>query len=269
LAVSIDNVHRSFGGECESGDIAPYVLLPTSARQAEKASKYLETARKVAEHYEFSIYTGEFAGAPVSVCSTGIGGMSVSIAMEELARLGAETFLHVGLATPLATDVEAAIGLLTIAQGAVRLDGTSDDYARPEYPAIADFEVVMAAVAATEALQLPYRLGIVASGLPTPSWSSRLSRQETHPAQHLWTQAGVFGGSGEEATIFVQASLFGLRAGSVTIYPTIAAGEELHPEVEESVLEAGLEALHVLALWDLQKRAAGVDHIVPSPLLLK
>jgi uridine phosphorylase len=266
VAASIDNVHRNFGGECHPGDIAPYVLLPTSAQQVETAVKYLAAARKVAEHYEFLIYTGEFAGVPVTLCSTGIGGMSVSIAMEELARLGAETFLHVGLADPFENDVDASLGLLTIARGAVRLDGTSNDYARPEYPALANFEVVMAVVAAAEQLQLPYRLGIVASGPPAPPRFKRSFPQETLPDQQAWVQAGVFGGSGEEPTIFVQASLYGFRAGSVSVYPTAPARDDYDSGVVERVLETALEAIRVLASWDLQRQARGDAHIVPRHL---
>lgn len=252
------HVHYNFGGECQPGDIAPYVLLPTAAHQVEKAAAHMKNARKLTHHYEFLVYTGEHGGIPLSVCSTGMGGMSVSIAIEELARLGAQTLLQVGLAEPL--PGEPPTGGLMIAKGAARFDGTSHDYVRPEFPALAHFEVVMAAIAAAEHLHQAYRVGIVASlaSAPRPREDGAegihsILDERTKPMREALHQAGVQGGSGEEATVFIQSALYGFRAGAISA----------RPDEEDSLLATGLETLRVLGEWDRRKAAAKVPHTVP------
>lgn len=252
------HVHYNFGGECQPGDIAPYVLLPTAVHQVEKAVASMENTRKLTHHYEFLVYTGEYAGVPLSVCSTGMGGMSVSIAIEELARLGAQTLLQVGLAEPL--PEEPPTGGLMIAKGAVRFDGTSLDYVRPEFPALAHFEVVMAAIAAAEHLHQAYRVGIVASlaSAPRPREDGAqrvhsILDERTRPMRQALQQAGVQGGSGEEATVLVQSALYGFRAGAISA----------RPDEEDNLIATGLETMRVLGAWDRRKAEEGIPHTVP------
>lgn len=255
-----DYVHSGFGGVCTPEDIAPYVLLPTTAAWAAQAAALLDEARLVTEHYEFLIYTGRLAGVPITVCSTGLGGMSVSIAIEELARLGAGTFVAVGARGEHADGLRA--GEVVVATGAVRLDGTSQDYVRPEYPAAAHFEVVMASLAAAEARGLPCQAGIVASvatgevpeqaGLRPFLQAHQQSLAERLRAAHVWW------GGGQEATLFVQASLYRLRAGALVAYspdgspPSVMAG-----------LGLGLDTLRTLANWDAHKHCTGQRYVVP------
>jgi len=253
-----EHVHYNFGGECQPGDIAPYVLLPTVPHQVEKAVADMEIARKLTHHYEFLVYTGEYAGVPMSVCSTGLGGMSVSIAIEELARLGAQTFLQMGLAEPLPD--EPPTGGLMIAKGAARFDGTSLDYVRPEFPALAHFEVVMAAVAAAEHLHQAYRVGIVASLASSPrpredgaEGVHTILDERTKPMREALHQAGVQGGSGEEATVLVQSAIYGFRAGAISA----------RPDEEDSLIATGLETMRVLGEWDRRKAEDNLPHMVP------
>jgi len=87
------NVHDRFGGQASPGDVAPYVLVPGNKQRVEQFAAQWEKSRLIADHYEFILYSGEYAGFPISACSTGIGGTSVAIAIEQLAELGAQTFL--------------------------------------------------------------------------------------------------------------------------------------------------------------------------------
>jgi len=268
LTTPREYVHSNFGGEVQPADIAPYLLLPTDAGQVEKIVARWDTARRVTHHYEYLIYTGQYGGLPVSACSTGLGGMSVSIAVEELAKLGARTFLHVGIADPLADD--ATPGDLIIATGAARFDGTSHDYARPEFPALAHFELVMAAIAAAEQAGALYHVGPVASlassgPRPTGRFAHFLTEQ-TAPLRQAMRQAGLFGGSGEEATLLVQAALYGFRAGAVVVRPPDQAPPAFDPTLDETALAVGLDALRMLWAWDQAAERRHLAHIVPTPI---
>ncbi|MBN1267788.1 MAG: hypothetical protein JXA25_20020 [Anaerolineales bacterium] len=261
------SVHSNFGGECFPGDIAPYVLLPTDAHHVEMLVEEWEQARKVTHHYEYLIYTGTYRGVPVSACSTGMGGMSVAIAIEELAPLGAQTFLQLGLSS--IPDTVSSYGDILVATGAVRYDGTSLDYVRPEYPAAAHFELVMAAAAAAEHLSLPYRIGIVSSMASTGSEIGtglyRFLHEQTKPIHRMLDKAGILGGSGEEATLFIQSAIYGFRAGSVNGYPfNEDKNIEDFQKVEMDVVTCGLESIAVLAEWDRKKKESCVPYLTPE-----
>lgn len=250
----IRHVHAKFGGECSPEDISPYVLLPTAAHQVEKIAAHWEEARKVARHYEFLIYSGKYRGVPLSACSTGIGGASLATAIEELARLGAHTFIHAGLANP--PIGETAPGDLTIATGAVRFDSSSHGYVRPEYPALAHYKIVQAAISAAEHNQVPYHVGVVASfaasGLRQTGGRRHFLNRRTASQILELEQAGVYGGSGEEATLFTQSSIYGFRAGAIIGSPNYRDTQIAEPHVEDIVLKVGLDALFALASWDLE-----------------
>jgi len=261
-----DNVHSHFGGQVARGDIAPYVFVPGSKARVKAFAEHWENAHQVAEHYEYLIYTGELNGIPVSACSTGIGGMSVSIAIEELARLGADTFLRVGVTSPLVDELD--YGDLVIATGAVRWDGTSQDYVRPEYPAVASFEVVMACIAAAEKMGFPYKVGIMGDmaslgPMRTDGFRKFLTRRTQPMLQELY-EMGVLDGTGEAATMMVQASIFGLRSGVININSADPENERWDPEGEKKAVTAGIEAMRILMSWDQEKEAEGAPFKVPS-----
>ena len=118
------------------GDVGKYVLLPGDPGRCEKIAKYFDNPVHVRTNREYVTYTGTLLGEKVSVCSTGIGGASASIAMEELANVGADTFLRVGTCGGIDLDVKS--GDVVIATGAIRMEGTSREYAPIEFPAVAD-----------------------------------------------------------------------------------------------------------------------------------
>ena len=154
-------IHERMGGQIQPGDIADFVLVPGSQTRAETLAAQWDDARKIAHHYEFLVFSGIMAGIPISVCSTGIGGRSTGIAVDEMAALGGKTFIRVGVTGGLQPGMRA--GDLVIATGAVRMDRTSEHYVFLEYPAVADIEATCALIASAEMLGYPYHVGIGAT----------------------------------------------------------------------------------------------------------
>ena len=128
--------------QIHDGGVGKYVLLPGDPKRCEKIARYFDEPVLVADSREFVTYNGFLDGVRVSVTSTGIGGPSASIAMEELVKAGADTFIRVGTCGGM--DREVKSGDLVIATGAVRAEGTSREYAPIEFPAVADPDIVNA-----------------------------------------------------------------------------------------------------------------------------
>lgn len=260
------SVHEYFGGKCKPGDIAPYVLVPGNEDRVEKFAARWDDAHLVAHHYEFLIYTGVYRGIQISACSTGIGGMSVCIAVEELAKLGANTFLRVGVTGPL--DNEIGLGELVIAKGAVRFDGTSHDYVRPEFPAYADIEIIMAAARAAERLKLPYQISVIASIASLgPRSSESYRRFLTSHSQRIRDEllaAGIVDGEGESATLFILSALYGFRAGTINVCAVDKQKHLWDPLAEQKAIDVSLETIRVLAAWDQIKGKKGKKIMTPS-----
>ena len=139
------------------GDVGRYVILPGDPKRCQKIASYFEDAKLMADNREFVTYTGYLDGEKGSVTSTGIGGPSASIAMEELVNCGADTFLRVGTCGGMDMNVKG--GDIVIATGAIRMEGTSKEYAPIEFPAVANLDVVNAMVAAAKDLGHTYQLG--------------------------------------------------------------------------------------------------------------
>src|SRR3981081_3388769 len=141
------------------GEVGEYVLVPGDPRRTPMLAKYLDRAKEDAFSREDGTFTGSRDGVPVSTMSTGMGGPSVAIGIEELSELGVHTFLRVG--TCGAAQPEIKMGDLIIAEGSVRTEGTPNGYVPLEYPAIASLDVVNALVAAAEAAGAPHHLGVI------------------------------------------------------------------------------------------------------------
>ena len=140
---------RQYHIQVANGEVGRYVLLPGDPKRCAKIAKYFDDPVLIADNREYVTYTGTLDGVKVSVTSTGIGGASASIAMEELYRCGADTFLRIGTCGGMQTEVKS--GDVVIATGAIRMEGTSKEYAPIEYPAVADLDVTNALVAAAKA----------------------------------------------------------------------------------------------------------------------
>ena len=261
-----DYVHRNFGGKCQPGDIAPYVIVTGSKDRVRNLASRWDDYEEIADDYEFLICTGTINRKPISACSTGIGGMSVSIAIEELARLGATTLLRIGVTSPLADEFD--YGDLILAKGAVRWDGTSHDYAMAEYPAIAHFEVLMASMVAAKALNYPYKAGIIADmaslGPATHDGYRGYLARNTEILDESLRKAGVLNGTGEAATMLVQSSIYGLRSGVINVNLLNPTTKSWDPTEDDRAVICGLETISILQQWDDLKSKSGEQYTVPQ-----
>ena len=197
------------------GDVGRYVILPGDPKRCEKIAKHFEDAKLVADNREFVTYTGYLEGEKISVTSTGIGGPSASIAMEELVQCGADTFVRVGTCGGIDLDVKG--GDIVIATGAVRMEGTSREYAPIEYPAVADLEVANALVAAAKELGFTYHTGVVQCkdafyGQHEPE---RMPvSYELLNKWEAWKRLGCKASEMESAALFIVAGKLRVRAGA-------------------------------------------------------
>ena len=144
----MQKMEKQFHIRCEAGDVGRYCILPGDPGRCKAIAEHFDDAVFVSQNREYTIYTGTLLGEKVSVCSTGIGGPSAAIAMEELHNIGADTFIRVGTTGGIALDV--CSGDVVVATGAIRYEHTSLEYAPIEYPAVADFEVTTALVQAAK-----------------------------------------------------------------------------------------------------------------------
>ena len=197
------------------GEIGRYVILPGDPKRCEKIAGYFDDAKLVADSREYVTYTGYLEGTKVSVTSTGIGGPSAAIAMEELVKAGADTFLRIGTCGGMQTDVLS--GDIVIANGAVRMEGTSKEYAPIEFPAVPDIQIVNALIKGAESVKQTYRVGVVQC---KDSFYGQHS-PETKPAGYellnkweAWKQMGCLASEMESAALFIVAASLRVRAGT-------------------------------------------------------
>ncbi len=211
----LDSHELQYHINCRRGDVGEYCILPGDPGRCEKIAKYFDDARPVAYNREYNIYTGSLLGVPVSVCSTGIGGPSAAIAMEELAACGVHTFVRVGTCGGIAQKVRA--GDCVIASGAVRQEGTSREYAPIEFPAVSDTEVLSALISSAKELGFTYHAGVVQC---KDSFYGQHSPQRMPIANELlekweaWKRLGVLASEMESAALFTVAAALGVRCGS-------------------------------------------------------
>src|SRR4030042_3092474 len=144
---------------CGVGDVARYCLRPGDPSRGERITGFFDDAHKVASYRGHVTYTGKAGGVDISACSTGIGCPSAAIAMEELMRIGADTFIRVGTTGALVPGLNS--GDIVVATGAGRWEGTSKTYAPVEYPAVASYQVVNALLQAAEELGVTVHPGII------------------------------------------------------------------------------------------------------------
>ena len=232
------------------GDVGNYVLVPGDPGRTPMIAKYLDGAREVAFSREYRTFTGSIAGVPVSTISSGMGGPSVAIAVEELSELGVHTFLRVG--TCGAAQPEIKIGDLVIAIGSVRSEGTPNGYVPPEYPAIASLDVINALVDASRSAGVPYHVGVIRSvdALYSDLMPDKMPRPH-HLREELdmWSRAGILSNDMETSTLFVVARIRKLRAGTINLcVDELGAGEihHLDPSYMDRMLKVAVDAIKVL-----------------------
>lgn len=198
------------------GDIGEYVILPGDPHRVPKIAAYFDNAEKVADSREYVTYTGYLDGVKVSCTSTGVGGPSASIALEECANVGGKTFIRVGTCGGMDIDVKG--GDIVIATGAVRMDGTSKEYAPIEYPAVPDVTVAASLVSAARELGFPYHTGVVQCkdafyGQHMPE--ALPNSYELLNKWQAWLRLGCKASEMESATLFIVGAYRRVRVGSV------------------------------------------------------
>ena len=234
------------------GDVGRYVILPGDPGRCEKIAKYFDDAKFIAQNREYVTYTGTLDGVPVSVMSTGIGGASASIGMEELIHIGADTFIRVGTSGGIKKEVMG--GDLCIATGAIRFEGTSKEYAPEEWPAVPDFDVTLALKHASEKLGFRHHMGVVQC---KDSFYGQHS-PDTMPTEPMlkykweaWRRLGATCSEMESAALFTVAAARGVRCGSVMMVVANQTRRELgleDPQVYDTdkAIKAAIEAIRIL-----------------------
>lgn len=234
---------------------ARHALLPGDPARVPKLAAALDPeAREVACRREFRTYLAHIEGEPVLVTSTGIGGPSTSIAVDELAQIGVQTFLRVGTTGAIQPGIDA--GEVIISTGAVRLDGASLDYAPIEYPAVAHHELVGALIDAAEALGIGYHVGITASSATFYPGEERPDSFQSHVLRRFrgatdeWRELGVLSYEMEAATVLTLCAAMGLRGGCVTGVVNTAGDQITTDRLEKgegAVIRVAVAALAALA----------------------
>lgn len=236
--------------DCGPGDVAHSVLIPGDPARVGKIASLWDDAHEVAYHREYHAMSGTFKGTPISCISSGIGAPTLAIAVEELSRIGVDTFIRVGTCGGIQKGQE--LGDLVISTGAVRLDGASKDYVMPEYPAIADYRVIMALIEAAEELGFRYHVGITAStdtfyaGQGRPGYEGYFPSHKENILKDL-QQARVQNFEMEASCLFTLASLFGKKAGAICciIANRVTNEFEINDQWQK---RAGLVASHAVAI---------------------
>ena len=230
-----------------------YVLVPGDPFRTPLIAKHLENAHEVAFSREYRTFTGKVGDVPVSTMSTGMGGPSVAIGVEELKELGVHTLLRVGTCGALQAGIK--MGDLVIAVGAVRSEGTPDGYVPKEYPAIASLDVVNALIEAAEAAHVPYHVGMMRSvdALYSDLVPDQMPRPDLRPELEMWTRAGVLGNDMETSTLLIVSRVRGMRAGTVClVVDEVGAGEihHLDPSYMDRMLQVAVDSIRRLIARD-------------------
>ena len=211
----MQELERQYHIHCAPGEVGRYVILPGDPGRCASIAAYFDDAKLIAQNREYTTYTGKLLGETVSVCSTGIGGPSASIAMEELHKLGADTFIRTGTCGGIELNVKS--GDIVVATGAIRYEHTSMEYAPIEFPAVADFDITAALVEASRALGYTTHSGVVQckdsfygqhSPEASPVYYELLNKWES------WKRLGVKASEMESAALFVVAAALHVRCGS-------------------------------------------------------
>ncbi len=230
-------------------DGAGLAVIPGDPARVARIARHLEDPQPLASQREFTSYLGRINGTPIVVCSTGIGGPSTSVAVEELAQLGVRTFLRVGTTGSIQPDV--GNGTIIVTQAAVRLDGASFHFAPAEYPAASDYWCTKALTEAAEEIGADYRVGITASSDTFYPGQERYDTVAGSVARRFkgsleeWRRLNVLNYEMESATLFTMCAANGWRAGCVAGVIANRALEEI-PTDEDKIAATEEQAIAVV-----------------------
>ena len=247
--------------QMKKGDVGRYVLLPGDPGRCEQIASYLDDPHLVAYNREYKTYTGTLLGEKVSVTSTGIGGPSAAIAVEELVKIGADTFIRVGTCGGMNANIIP--GSIVVANSAIRAEGTSREYLPIEFPAVADHQVTCALEAAAKSLNLPCKVGVV-------QCKDSFYGQHEPEAQPIsddllrrwsaWIRGGCLASEMESAALFVLGSCRSVRTGTVLLVCANKDREKLgysDPSFHDTApaIQTAIEAIRRLILSDREANA--------------
>jgi uridine phosphorylase len=232
---------------CDPKQISRYVFCPGDQRRAKRIAEHLQDMHLVLENRGYILYSGYFDGVFITVIGTGMGGPAVAIALEELAHMGADTFIRIGSSGVFQPGQMP--GDVIVATGAVRGGGTANAYLPLHFPAVPSFPVVRALVEAAERLEIPVTTGL---GLASDAFYA----PHDAAAGELYRQAGLRYVEMESDTLFILGAYRGWRTGAILTSdgtPTEIKpiwGEAVYRQGEEYAIQIGLRAMHALALRD-------------------
>lgn len=256
-----EDASRQYHIQTASGEVGRYVIMPGDPKRCAKIAQYFENPVLVADNREYVTYTGTLDGVKVSVTSTGIGGPSAAIAMEELVRCGADTFVRIGTCGGMQPEVKS--GDVVIATGAIRMEGTSREYAPIEFPAVADLCVTNALREAAGTMGYPFHTGVVQC---KDSFYGQ-HEPETKPVSYelmnkweAWKRLGCLASEMESAALFVVAGYLHVRAGSCFLVIANQEREKLgmeNPVVHDTdrAIQVAVEAIRRLIREDGEVRS--------------
>lgn len=236
---------RQYHIQVAKGEVGRYVIMPGDPGRCEKIARYLDSPVLIANNREYVTYTGTLEGEKVSVTSTGIGGPSASIAIEELCKCGADTFIRIGTSGGMQPEVKS--GDVVIATGAIRMEGTTREYAPIEFPAVANLDVTNALVGAAREKNFPYHTGVVQCkdsfyGQHEPK--KKPVSYELMNKWEAWKQLGCLASEMESAALFVVASSLKVRAGACML--VVANQERERLGLENPVVHDTDKAIQVV-----------------------
>lgn len=259
------------GGIATEGFTVPgmgeYVLMPGNPRRISlMASQWDEGTQKEYDlNRGYRAATGEYKGTHIAAMSTGMGGPNLELPLTCMATAGVDTFIRVGTTGAIQPGIN--VGDIIINDCSVRLDGTSRQFVRDEYPSAASFEVTMALVQACENLGFRYHVGVGCTTASFYAGQSRTSfggykRQDADADFKDMQSARVLNYDMEGAALFTLARLFGLRAGMcASVIVQRVTGEVYEDGGEARACLVGAEAIRILTEWDKKKKAAGKKYI--------
>jgi uridine phosphorylase len=238
-------------------DVGDYVLVPGDPFRTPLIAKFIDGAKEVAFSREYRTFTGSVDGVKVSTMSTGMGGPSVAIGIEELHELGVHTLLRVG--TCGAAQPEIKMGDLVISYAAVRSEGTPNGYVPLEYPAVASLHVVEALIEAAEAAGARYHVGVTRSvdALYSDLLPDTMPRPHLRDELEMWAKAGILSNDMEASTLFVVSRIRQMRAGCVNLcVDELGAGEIHHvdPSYMDRMLTVAVDAIRRLIKRDAARQ---------------
>lgn len=236
----------------ETGDVGRYVFLPGSPERTEKIAAYFDNPKEIAYNREYRTFVGELDGVRVAVTSTGIGGPSTAIAVEELRQCGADTMMRVGTCASVSEKV--SLGDVVIPNGAVKMEGVSAHYLPVEFPAVPDFQMMKAIEQAAQKLDYPYNVGVTITKASFYTQTSPKTKPVADELMFKWSayeKGGAASTSMECAPLFTVGASLGIRTACVMASATNCKnysdnGRATGIDIEDRAIRTAIEAMRII-----------------------